>query len=230
MKRTCLLSGVALLAALAMTMALCAAPAIAAETPLYARISVPAKTTIYAQFIGSDLRMATTVAGLERAKPIPAHESRDSRLLFRQVILPLPAGSLPSGWAQVRANLYLFSPSGRQAGSTQGCMVLAELGVVRKGARGAWTYVSRVNATASTTPTDAKVLQVPDVSRLRLKWTDKVSGGNLGIALQVMAGDTEISDIQNSGKSAEAMRVTVRDARGKVVATAAGPLAKFGFG
>ena len=232
-------------------MALCAAlvwqaaaiPA-AAATSQYLRINVTPQVTFYAQFSDNQLRLATTVAGLDKAKAIrdtqmrlattvaglktaqtvKATRASQNMWSFPEVSLPLSARALPAGWKKVRADLHLHLTKGKPESTC------ARLGVSRADARGAlWTCWSSLDARVSTAPAKARLLQAREPAKIALRVTTKVQRREIGVVARVMAGKAELDDIDKDGKSVAA-QVTVRDAKGRVVTSKRGTLGDFGFG
>ena len=227
MNHKCLPPVVAALIAVALTVAYCATP----SSSQYLRIAVTPKVTVYAQFTDNQLRLATTVAGLDKAKAIRATQSRFSFYEFSQVPLPVSASVLGKGWSGISATFDVLGARGPD-NQSRPHRVFTNIGLSRKDAAGAqWGYWRSVgDSQTGSSAAGAPAVAVPQMAALTLKVTARAKGRQLGIGAVVMAGKRELSDITKNGKSAETLRVTVRNERGTVVATTAGPLSKFGFG
>jgi hypothetical protein len=194
------------------------------SAPAYVRIGVPPKTTVYVEFRDTQMRLATTTAGLKTAPAVKATRASQNLWSFPEVSLPLSARALPAGWKKVRADLHLHLTNGKPESTC------ARLGVSRADARGAlWTCWSSLAARVSTAPAKARLLQAREPAEIALRVTTKVQRREIGVVARVMAGKAELDDIDKDGKSVAA-QVTVRDAEGRVVTSKRGTLGDFGFG
>ena len=240
------------LAAAAVGIALvCAASPCLAANPVYVRIAVPPKTTVYVEFQDRDMRMATTVAGLKAATPIRAESVEGGQIHFPEVALPLTAKSLPAGYTEVRAWLNLGpsdvvildadlqgvadrlipgSPAPPMRWEVSG--YLCPRCVDKQ--KAVWTYWFEVGAEASTTADTAPILRVPEMTKLKVKVVAQADKRDLRIGVRATVGNAELSDIRTTRGGQESpyspVQVAVRDAAGKSVAAERGRLDKFGFG
>jgi hypothetical protein len=87
----------------------------AAENPVYARIVVSPKCTVYVQFDGSEMRLATTAPGLKSAKAIKARRSSDQHASFAEVALPVAAQDMPTGLTKMTGQFDVMHFAGRRA-------------------------------------------------------------------------------------------------------------------
>jgi hypothetical protein len=216
-------------------------PARAAAPPTqYVRVRVAAADDIYVQFRGNELRMATTVAGLTKAKPVKATPSRSRPSssaavhTFPEVQLPVARQQLPTGLTKASAVFLHVTDAGRNKQS----FVSAKLGWSQLDANGAtWTYWSNgFTDKPSGSPTGAPVIALPKLQQLRLDVkAEPKSGRQVGIVITARAGGTakaggvQIQEITRNGKSAQAS-LKVLDRNGKVAASATGALSKFSYG
>jgi len=229
------LSRVALAVAMLAILVLLCGPLAAAEQPVYARIAVSPKTTVYIQFFGPKMRAATSVPGLKSAKIVDAKDldrqglSENDYAQFPEVTLPVPAKQLPAGFTKMTAQFDVMRSSGRRPSGVPESYVYGSIGLSKPDkAKANWTYTMSVSQEGAASPVDAKPIRVPAMSNLALDLTAKVAGKKVGAGLTLKAGALEVGDIRKNGKSADA-EVRILDSSGKVVDSSKGPIGKFGF-
>ena len=207
---------------------------VSAKEPVYLRISVPPDTTVYVQFKGTDMRMATTIPGLKTAKPVKVRQDRRlpaNYTQFPEVTLPVPAKSLPAGWTGIAAELSAQQGPVDPRTRTPWWYVYGNLGPSCKDADGTvWTYLVRMAARAGDSPDTQTVFAVADPADLSLSVTAKPEGRQIGVGLAIASGQSQLYEIRKDGVSAEVAEVIVTDQDGKQVAAKRGPVNAFGFG
>lgn len=212
--------------------ALLATSARAAARPNYLRIAVSQKLYVYAQFEGKELRMATTVQGLETAKPVKAERYTRQYVMFAPTDLPKPANRVLGAWSNIKAGFFLFTPpKGMKVPAGAGDWFAgAELYLSRNDARRAvWTYTLRSQVHTGTVPTGAPAIIVPRTARLSLKIESEPKGKDeMGIGLRVTAGKSHVGEITRNGKSTQA-QISVWDPGGRVVDSRKKALSDLGF-
>lgn len=205
-----------------------------AKKPVYIRVSVPPDTTVYVQIQGTEMRMATTVPGLKAAKPVKARQDRRlpaSYVQFPEAALPVPAEALPAGWTGITAELSAQEGPVDPRTRTPWWYVYGNLGPSCKDADGTvWTYLVRMAARAGDSPDTQTVFAVTDPADLSLSVTAKPQGKQIGAALDIASGQSQLYEIRKDGVSAEVAEVIVTDQDGKQVAAKRGPINAFGFG
>lgn len=212
-------------------------PLAAAEKPVYARIAVSPQTTVYVQFLGPKMRIATTVPGLKSAKIVDSRDlgrqgpSENDYAQFPEVALPVPAKQLPEGFAKMTAQFEVTRFGGRGPSGAPQSYVYGSIGLSKPDkakAKANWTYTMSVSQEGAASPVDAKPIRIPAMSNLALDLTAKVAGRKVGAGITVKAGTLEVGDIRKNGRSADA-EVRILDGAGKVVDSSKGPIGKFGF-
>jgi len=244
MNRSRLAPGLGSVVGLAAVLLLGAGTLPAAGSPIYTRINIPPRTTVYVQFQGSEMRLATSVLGLKDAEPVSATRAGATFAVFPEVTLPLTADELPRGWSKVRAAIYLYAVQTGLRSETRIWHVSAAVGPVltcpersrRSGVEGPslsdtggalWTYWFPVSAPTAAEPRSAPAWQIPNPTALRLTVMTHKARGRVGVVVRLTAGTAEVYDVQKNGKSVE-VQVMVRDADGNGIASERGPLRKFG--
>jgi hypothetical protein len=201
----------------------------AAENPVYARIVVSPKCTVYVQFDGSEMRLATTAPGLKSAKAIKARRSSDQHASFAEVALPVAAQDMPTGLTKMTGQFDVMHFAGRRAAGQPESYVFGAIGLSKQDkVKATWTYTVVVSQEGGASPVEAKPVTIPDASKLRLNLTVKVAGQKVGPGLTLKAGALEVGEIRKNGKSMPA-QVRVLDSAGKAVGSSKGPLGQFGF-
>jgi hypothetical protein len=212
--------------------------------PVYARIAIPPKTTVYVEFRDRDMRTATSVAGLRTAKPVRSGGLADGPLRFPWTVLPLEPKSLPEGYTEIRALLNLDqvlfsnrSSAGESSTRPQTATWYVYGHVCPRRAdrqKTTWTYWFRVGAQAGGTADTAPVLRVPDMTNPKVNVVAQADKRNLLIGVRATINNIELSDIRKTLGGKEypysPVQVTVRDPAGTTVVTERGRLDKFGFG
>jgi hypothetical protein len=219
--------------------AVCFAPpghAATAGGAYYARIIIPQaahrppQTTVYVQFHGAQMRLATSVAALAKAKPVAATSSRRGSTTFPVVDLPVPARALPPGCTKVRAYFMLYAPAGSVAATEQPASMYARVGPCYRDTQGAvWSYWSSASAAVARVPGRTRAVRAPDFAKPKVAVAAKAQREQLSIVVQLMAGKVALAEIQKDGKLVEDVYVTVRNGDGRIVASKRGPLTAFGF-
>jgi hypothetical protein len=190
-----------------------------AQEALYARIVVDPKTTVYVEFKGEELRMATSVEGLQKAPAVK--ERRGNTIRFPNSLLPLPNPASPGGfWARVQVGLEVSRDK-----ATGFYHVNAE-----DSNRTNWDYTLKQEAPVKlgNAPAGAPIIfTVPQPGKATLKITTRINENQVGIALTPMFGKSKIR-IRPERKPSVTLRIT--DSAGKIIANEKGGLDKFGFG
>lgn len=208
-----------------------AAASLAQETPAYLRISIDPETTVYVKLNANEISLAPDAQGLETAKPFKSLKSSHRTAEFPEVDLPIPPKALPAGFSKVSASLLFYTPSSELESIGQGAagFVFGQFLFYRpQQGGGLWRYSVKMNATAGNSPGAAAVVPLPALQRLTPEFTVKTEKKEVRIAFVIKDGKTELADIARDGKSVEA-QLRVIGSNGKVIASAVGPLSKFGF-
>jgi len=231
----CLATGVAALCMVA------AAGWAAAPRSSYFRVVVSPDCTTYGMLQDRDLRLSATPEGLAMVSPIKAEKLDMSnigdggvwyRYTFPEVALSVPEEQLPSGFAKVRIALQynVTKMESRRGGRGDAAYIHGSLGLCREDERGAeWSYWSSVGTEAGSKAERAPAMEVPKAGKLSLKVTAQAKEGReIGIAVQVMAGERALDDVKKAGKSVTA-ELQVLDKDRKTVASEKKPLSDLGF-
>ena len=151
---------------------------------------------------------------------------------FPETTLSVPEEQLPSGFAKVRIALQynVTKTESRSRGRGDSAYIYGSAGLCRDDEQGVeWSYWSRVGAQAGNSPERAPVMKVPTAGKLSLKITTQAKQRReIGIAVQVMAGETALDDVKKAGKSVTA-ELEVLDKDRKRVASEKQPLSELGF-
>jgi len=205
--------------------------------PVYLRIVMPPDKTVYVQFQGAAMRMATSVAALKSARPIPAARQEGAaadRVFFQfpETVIPFPARVLPARWKQVKAQ---FSTSrGPIDPRTDRYMWYGSVSVgpsVTDDQGSEWTYLCRTGAQLVATPeAQGNVVELPDLDSVSLSVTARSDDRLIGFAIGMSSKGGDVGEIIKDGTSAEIATVTVRDDAGSEISSKRGSLQTFGFG
>ena len=215
-----------------------AAPAITTPQPQYVRIQVSAKRSIYVEFRGNEMRMASTAAALETAKAVRAPQpktapgaSRFISVAFPEAGLPVPGDQLPPGFAEARARFtYEYYPDTEDT-ERRPSYVDAQIGLSPTDRKhGLWVYWVSEFVQPKQAPVSAPAISLPRLASLSLRVSTKgAEQRKVGIAVAAKSGEAELSDVTRNGRGVSA-RLRVLDRNKKVVASDKGALSKFGFG
>lgn len=201
----------------------------------YFRIRFSSGVTIYGEFRGAELRVATTAGGLQTASAVAATKStrtakRTGVLCsdgFPEVNLPLPAAERHAGWLRFAGRLsHLYYPGVQQA-----TWVNATLGLERTDDRGAtWTYWVERSGSTAPSPEQGPVLSVPGLDSLNLKVSTQIARRRyLKAGVRVWADGAELCDVSRNGSSADVQFDAIMSDGNTVVAQKRGPLRRSGF-
>lgn len=231
----CLATGVAAISLLA------AAGWGAAPQSSYFRVIVSPDYTIYGMLQDRDLRFSATPEGLAMVSPIKAEKLDMSNggggmvwysYTFPEVTLSVPEGELPPGFRKVKAALQyqVTKTTSRSRGRGGTAYIHGSVGLCREDERGAeWSYWSGVGTEGGSSAERAPAVKVPTVGELTLKVTTQAKERReVGIAVQVMAGDTPLQAVKKGDKSVTA-EVAVLDKDRKAVASEKKLLSDLGF-
>jgi hypothetical protein len=192
----------------------------APETPVYVRINVSEKTSVYLEFQGREVRAAMSAEGLTAATPSKPRQ---------EIALPIPADQLPAGITAVKSGLAASQAVTGSWGTTP-AQVWGYLAVCRTDDRKAeWQCILRVASPAADSADKAPAIQLPDLTKLTLSVAGNPAAGSLGVGIRLLADKTELFDVRKDGKSVDA-QITVADASGKQAGSTKEPLAGLGFG
>jgi len=198
----------------------------------YLRLRVSPETMVYAQFVGSELRMATTPAGLKTATPVKGTKSDDRYVNFPSADFPLRDGQAAAGWSKIAATFFVMTRDGGKEGDTGSAPRYVGAGLLlSKQEPGAlWSYNDVAEGSqAGTAPDTAPVVEIPQAEPIFLYIVCQPGREkNMGIALSLKSGKSDVSNVSRDGKPVEAA-LKVWDAQGRAVVEAKGPLSKFGF-
>jgi hypothetical protein len=216
----------------------------APETPVYVRVSVSEKTSVYLEFQGREVRAAMSAEGLTAATPSKPRQ---------EITLPIPADQLPAGITAIKAGLaaaQVASGPGRKTG----VQVSGYLAPCRMDDQKAeWQCVVRVGVPAADSADKATAIRLPSLEKPAISVTAKPAKGSLGVGVRLLAGRSNAApsaavtsragnasvvsvflnasgpiEVRKDGKPVD-VKVTVLDAAGKQVASKTGPLSNFGF-
>ena len=201
-----------------------------AQEALYARIIVDPKTTVYVEFKGEEMRMATSVAGIEKAKVVKASRRRRSAIILPEVEITASGARLPATWSSLKAKLTPIADNAAVGAKVS--RIAADFTLSCKDKSGAqWIYVveapesARLGLTADKAPI---LFSLPELERASVKITTEIKDYQVGIAPSPMTGKSKINEIKRNGKQSQAsLRIT--DSAGKIIANEKGDLDKFGF-
>jgi hypothetical protein len=196
---------------------------------------------VYLQCQDDTIRIASSIAGLENAKPIKAPRSRRFQFdagpnemvrghSFAETDLPVAI----EGVSRVSVSLhvqrtYRLRRTGSEPGRTT--VVSGQFRLSRQDRSGAvWTYGFFANGRepATADPAQAPMMDVPDLDKLALKVETKVEGKKVRIGLRVMAGESWVSEITKGSANAPA-QIQVANQAGKAILSEKGDVKKFGF-
>jgi hypothetical protein len=213
----------------------------AAPRSSYFRVAVSPECTVYGLIQDRELRFSATPEGLETVSAIEAENLNISNMegggvwysyTFPEATLSVPEEQLPSGFAKVRITLRynVTKMQSRRGGRGDSAYIYGSAGLCREDERGVeWGYWSRVGTEAGSSPGRAPVMKVPTAGKLSLKITTQAKGRReIGIAVQVMAGETALDDVKKAGKSVTA-ELEVLDKDRKTVASERKTLSELGF-
>jgi len=232
----CAVSAILGLAVVVLFAAAAACPPAAGDTkeatappkPTYVRIIVSPESALYVQFEGAEMRIAPTPHGLKDAKAVRGRRQPAGVVEFPAVDLALPPSALPAGVSKVTSQFRVYGSRGGAQPAHRSVIVLADLELQVKDSKGAvWAYQVRKSATGADAPAEASGMPLPQPKNLTLLVTAQTSTRRVGAVLRLSAGRTDIDDVRRDGKSVEA-QVRILNSSGKAVASAKGPLAKFG--
>ena len=213
----------------------------AAAKSAYFRVRVSPECTLYGLAREDELRFSATPEGLAAVTPIKAAKTDTADLenggvfhdyTYPEVTLAVPPDQLPPGFSSLKIRLQhgtIRNPPGAR-GRDELSYVHGQLGLCREDQDGAeWSYWCWVGSETGSRPRKAPVIQAPEVTSLTLKiTTDTQKQDEVGIAVQVMAGETALSNVERGDTSAQ-VHLRVLDSADKVVASEKGPLSEFGF-
>jgi hypothetical protein len=208
-----------------------------AGEPVHSKIRIPPATYVYVQFQGNEMRMATSVAGLEMAQPVTGAKGTDRAsdiLIFPEVTLPVPAGDLPSGYTEVRARLLLGPQRYGFFSGAEGPLDVREVyGTISpylKDSQGSlWAYAFYITWPLLTDPGEQYTQVLPNPTDFRLVVEPKAEQRQVGVGLDMTAGRVGFCAIRREGREV-GVRVVVRDPKGHVMASKRGLLSDFTFG
>ncbi len=238
-RRWCERLGVCVVVALAAVWLLGGSALAAEPEPAYIRISVSPKATVYVEFRDKEMRVAGSVEGLKDAKPVKATGGRGAVTNFPEVRLPVASEALPGKGGALKATLMVYrQPSRARRRGLLGRMTAARQATVQGNLglcltdekKTEWVYSWSASSQLGKAPDKAPLIQVADIKGLTLEVVAKPDGRrkNVGIGVRLKSGKLQLSDVLKAGKSAE-VSVRLVDSDGKEVASAKGPLSKFGF-
>lgn len=215
----------------------------AATTPRssYFRVEVSPECTVYGLIQDREMRLSATPEGLRAVSPIEA-EKLDIQNIemggvwysykFPETTLSVPEEQLPSGFAKVRIALQynVMKTESRGRGRGDSAYVHGSAGLCREDEQGVeWSYWSSVGTEMGSSPERAPVMKVPTAGELSLKITTQAKERReVGIAVQVMAGEMPLDDVKKAGKSVTAA-LDVLDKDRKTVASERKSLSELGF-
>lgn len=186
--------------------------------PAYVRINVSDRSAVYLEFERATLRAATSVEGLQTAEPVPLRGVNYQTPQSREFTLPVPADQLPEGITAVKAS---FERIGRT--------IRGRLGICRTDSQKAvWQCDILVLSAAGDTAAAARAIRLPNPEKLTLAIRTTPSHRTLGVGVQLMSGDNQVSGVSKDGKPMP-VQVRVTDAQGNEVAAKKGLLTDFGF-
>ncbi len=188
-----------------------------------------------------ELRIAESPETLATTSQVEARDRSDYRqgpdelsqsLTFPEVILPV---SLP-GVEKVTAVIRFSRRRGRQEGKgpvEDDSRIRARISMSKRDGAGVkWTYLSNVKTlttlAAGMAPDEAPIIEMPDLSDLKLSVVTKIEGRRARIALQAKAGQATVDKVLKGGRH-PACTIQVLNTNGRVLHTARGDLEKFGF-
>ena len=230
MQRSSVMSIVSLMLGLGLVLSTGSCGLAGEDTPRYIRIAVGPKHAIYVQFMGDEMRLATSAEGLKDATPVKATRDvwRNGRrqVQFPEVALPLPPAAPESRPLSLKASLGSVS-AGSRDGYIFGQLILSRT----DGKKVRWEYRQNVGMGIGLQPDAAPVVQAADPDNLSIEIVTQQGRGSrdVAIALRVKAGQAQLDDIMKDGKNVEA-GLRVLDGAGKEVVSEKGPLSNFGFG
>jgi hypothetical protein len=196
--------------------------------PLYARINISPKLTLYARFYGTEIRSATTVGGLTSARPIAGHKQKSGELAFPEIVVANPQPTQRQEPTAVRVRFGLVGSV--RVGAGRAVAAGALFGLCRPDAQGSvWTCWFSLAVPLGNSLEHCRGLDLPDLADLKLDVVTKAEGRKVGVGVRVMAGDALVAGIHRDDKRVEA-HVVVRAPDGHIIVSESGPLSKFGFG
>lgn len=207
-----------------------AGSAAAPAQPAYARVALSPSAAVNVEFRGAEMRVARTAQGLQTAAPVKGSRSVGRWVEFPEVTLPFAAASLPPRVAKITTRFEVMQPPERSSrGGAPVGYVFATIGLCYQDSAGAlWTYVTRASAQTATSLVRARPIEVPRLGALTMTVVTRAYRKRIGAGIRVASGKVELSEIRKDGRSVEA-QLRLLDSAGGAVATARGPLAKFGF-
>jgi len=213
----------------------------AAATSAYFRVLVSRDFTVYALVRERELRFSATAEGLSAVSPVRAEKLEISssegggvwyNYTFPEITLSVPSEELPSGFTQLRVALQYNASRTSSGGGRreEPGYVYGRLALCREDEQGReWSYWWSRGSETGTKPERAPGIEVPRIGSVSLKITTQAkSGREVGIAVQVMAGETALDDIKRDGKSVSA-ELEVLDRQKEVVESERKPLSDLGF-
>lgn len=228
-----------LLLALSLAAGLLLARTVAAQsTAAYLRIDVAPTTTLYVKFQSAEVRMATTVKALTRAKPIRLYQAGDMEIEFPEVDLPVPLQTVPAGFSKLRGCFVVYAPSrGPATGEDRPAnYVYGHLAFPKKDKNGGtWKYLLKFRSKTGANPETAPVVPMEPPKEIKLNLTAQSNGREIGIIITATAGHWsattrrwDILDFLMPDGSGAPVRVRVLDAKGKVVSSESQAIGMFG--
>jgi hypothetical protein len=200
------------------------------QKPLFVRILVSDKCTVYVQYQDAKLRAATSVAELKDARPIHSQSLPEGGDFgTRDFMLPIPPDRLPANDCDIQASLDLsHGHIVTSFGTSDYLLIRGHITINRVDAeKTPWQWVISVNAQASEDPDLCDTIVLPAPNHLRLAVVPKASDGKLAVGVHVQSGD-EIFSIRKANSPAPA-RMVITDSAGAVVASKDGNQDDFGF-
>ena len=191
-----------------------------------------------------ELRIAQSPDKLATATPVEVQDRSDHKrgpdelsqyLSFPETMLPVSL----KGVEKISAVLSFSRNRGRQGGKgpvEDHSTIGARISMSKRDDAGVkWTYLSSVETPKTPTPLvagmapdEAPIIEMPDLSDLKLTVETKIEGTKARIALRVKAGDVALDKVLKGGRY-PACRMQVLNPDGKVLHSAKGDLEKFGF-
>lgn len=228
-----------LLLVLSLAAGLLLARTVAAQsTAAYLRVDVAPATTLYVKFQSAEMRMATNVKKLDRARPIRLYQAGDTEIEFPEVDLPVPPQTVPAGFSKLRGCFVVYAPSGAPTASEgrPTNYVYGHLAFSKKDKNGGtWKYLLKFRSKTGAVPETAPVVPVEAPKDIRLNLTAQSSGREIGIVVTARAGHWsattrrwDILDFLMPDGGGAPVRVRVLDAKGKVVSSVSQAIGMFG--
>jgi hypothetical protein len=207
----------------------------------YLRLDLAPATTVYAEVLGSHVRIAGSPDGLASAVPLALSKAGRDYIEFGNIELPVELQTLPQGCAGVKAALTVYGLVRSRWGSAYAGRSLrcdARLSFAWEGTDGTewtyWTHSHDIDLDPS-----PRSFPAGDVATVRFAAFGPVAmevlaepgrrgGAEAGIAVVLSAGELELDRVERDGEIVE-VNLLVQDSRGRTAVSERGTLGDFGY-